>query len=156
MVHHADCWAENRGCATYACGRGPQAATSRATARASAHPSPPGPQVPGAYYPPGVPPSPGWAQRYAPQSTMGALAAILEQKATTALIYSLAGLFCCPVMSLVGLLLGVMVFSSPAPQRVLTASARSKAVGAIVAGIITFLFWTAFMFWALAEGFEAP
>lgn len=130
VPHHADCWNENGGCTTYACTQGP-------AYQAAAQPevSPPAYQ----YQPP---PGPGWqAPHELPQSTLGALAAELDQKATNALISAIVGLFCCGVPSVVGFFLAVSVLSHSSKTRGTGASARAKAAWAIVIAVIAVVFW---------------
>lgn len=128
VPHHADCWTENGGCTTYACAQGP---AYQAAAQPQA--APPG-------YQPA--PGPGWQPPYPPpQSTLGALAAELDQKATNALICAVVGLFCCGVPSVVGFFLAVSVLSNAAKTRVVGASARAKAAGAVVIAVVAVTFW---------------
>lgn len=137
--HHADCWNENGGCTTYACQQGPSYQAARAAAQ---------PEAPPPVYQP--PPGPGWQPPHEqPQSTLGAMAAELDQKATNALICAIVGLFCCGVPSVVGFFMAVSVLSNTSKMRSAGGPARAKAAWATVIAVVTIVFWV--LIFALAE-----
>lgn len=124
VPHHLDCWQENEGCTTYGCrGISPTATPAPAT---YAPPRQAGPVV-------------------LPDSVLLQVRA-LEGRANSALLYAIGGLFCCPLVSLMGLFSALGVLGdckrvSPAAG----ARASSKAIGAIVTASLALLAWLAIM-----------
>lgn len=125
LPHHADCWAENQGCTTYGCrGVAPTPAPTFGGGGGLPTPRPVTPQRPMADV--------LGEMGFNPQE------AELEGRATTALIIALLGcLMCCiPGPPVVPLVMGIRIIADANVRRLTAASARSKAVWAIVLGCL--------------------
>jgi len=139
--HHADCWQENGGCTTYGCARAP---------------APPAPAMPPARAgtAPGAPVAParpaGWSPHRLPVSDGSSavatlMAAELDRRAGNALMYSLIGLPCCPVLSIIGFFMAVSVFATLGRINVNSTGARMKATWALVVGALAPVVWITVM-----------
>jgi hypothetical protein len=124
VPHHLDCWQENEGCTTYGCrGVVPSAAPAPATY------SPPRQSGPVAL----------------PDLVLLQVRA-LEGRANSALLYAIGGLFCCPLVSLIGLFSALGVLGDcKRVGPVAGARASSKAIGAIVTASLALLVWLVMM-----------
>lgn len=145
VPHHADCWRENGGCTTRGCEGAPVGGGRPVNAgRAPAVATPPlaipreAPAPPSAFpRPPGLPaggPRP-W------QTVPDPYTEDLERNATNGVVLALIGLGCCPILSVVGLILGIMVLSSQSGERHPSTTARTRAIWAVVVGIVGPLVW---------------
>ena len=116
--HHQDCWQENGGCTSYGCARAPGAR--------------PQPVATAAGYPASVTVAP---RRSAGSAIADALIlAELDRSAGNALTYALIGLLCCPIFSVVGVLMGFSTLASISRSALAAPAARTKAIIAIVVG----------------------
>lgn len=149
VPHHADCWLENGGCTTYGCIRAPSAQ----------------PVAQPAAYPRGVPSSGAYAQspgvyqglpQDQPLSGLGLMAAEIDRKATNALLYTLIGLPCCPVLSIVGFFLAISVFAALGNTSIKSPSARIKATWAVVVGVVAPIGWIVLIVAAGGTGGSYP
>lgn len=144
-VHHVDCWRENGGCTTLGCSYAPRARA------AAAHPAPRLGPPPSPYMlprPPELPPGPTPAIRVARAET--------ENRATTALVLSLAGLCtCCPIFAVIGFFLGLQVYMASSDRITSTGTARVRAVWAMIVGVIAPIVWVVF-FVAANQGPNSP
>lgn len=128
VPHHADCWAENQGCTTYGC-QGVSA------------------PVPSAISPP-------FARPTSVLSSPGSIGLpdfdTLAQtefigRANNALILAIIGLLCCAPLSLIGLFMGIGILSDLIRHRISAPAARSKAITAIVLGVVATLGWLIYL-----------
>lgn len=124
VPHHLDCWQENEGCTTYGCrGISPTATPAPAT-----------------YSPP-----PQGGPVALPDLVLLQVRA-LEGRANSALLYAIGGLFCCPLVSLMGLFSALGVLGDcKRVGPVAGARASSKAIGAVVTASLALLAWLAIM-----------
>jgi len=122
VAHHQDCWRENRGCTTYGC----QGATAPATPRLPATPrvgTPRGP-VGG--------PLPDLMQMHSRE---------LEARAGNALWLTMAGMLCCPPLTLLGLFMALGLLAETSRLGRPAGRARRRAIGAIVAAGCAMVLW---------------
>ncbi len=138
--HHADCWRENGGCTTYGCRYSPQAHPVTQPPPAA---GPLSPGTPTTAQPPTFP---------LPSPAAVAAAARLEADATSALLISVLGLFCCGVLSLIGIIMGGGVLARMKALGMNLPGARRKAIAAIVVGILFIGLWIALVLISQAAG----
>ncbi len=137
VAHHADCWQENGGCTTYGCRFSPEAHP----------PQPVETTVPSASTPSSYPGS--TLPRGLPSPAAAAAAAGLETAATNAFVLSVLGLLSFGLLGLVGAGVALSVLIRMRALGVGLASARGKAVGAIILGLGTAGFWVmAVLLWS--------
>lgn len=157
VPHHADCWRENGGCTTRGCqgapvgGGRPVTASHAPPQMAMPPPATPRPvQPPSTAFPrpPGVPPD---DRRYR-QALADPVTEDLERNATNGVVLALIGLGCCPVLSVVGLILGIMVLSTLSNMHRPSALARTRATWAVVAGIVGPLVWALVLYSMRSHG----
>jgi hypothetical protein len=151
VAHHADCWRENGGCTTRGCQGAPVGGGRPVTAGPAPAYAPRPAAVPRpatAFPPPAVPP----AARPQPwQAPVDAAVEDLERNATNGVVLSVVGLGCCPVLSIVGFVLGLTVLSALSSMRRPSAVAKSRATWAVVAGIVGPVLW-ALVLWGMGRG----
>ncbi|MEN6546556.1 MAG: RING finger protein [Armatimonadia bacterium] len=125
LPHHADCWAENQGCTTYGCrGVAPTPAPTFGGGGGLPTTRPVTPQRPVADV--------LGEMGFNPQE------AELDGRGTTALIIAILGiLVCClPGPGVVAIVMGARILADANIRRLTAASARSKAIWAIVLGSV--------------------
>jgi len=117
VPHHAECWQENNGCTTYGC-----TATTTAPPSASPQPIARQPQQPGPFARP----------IQAPNYLEGQVEE-LNNRANTAMWLSILGMFCCPILTIIGFIMGIVVLGEVNRSRSMTHQpARGRAIAAIV------------------------
>jgi hypothetical protein len=131
VIHHADCYAENQGCTTYGC-RGSATAAPPQSAAPTPTVLPPGGRMP----------IPDLASLQGRE---------LEGRASNALIYAILGMFCCALLSLVGLFMGLSVLGDIKRLGGNFPSAKGKAVGAVVCGCLATAGWLIYLFVLAAQ-----
>ena len=137
VPHHVDCWRENGGCTTYGCARSPQ---SRTAAAAQAAADTRATQVAYPYPGPVGTPSP-----FDTPPALVVLTAEAERRATNALLMSIMGIACCPVISIVGFFMGVSAFGALSQTGIKAPGARMKATWAIIIGALVPVGWACVM-----------
>jgi hypothetical protein len=117
VPHHAECWQENNGCTTYGC-------TGTITAPPSAIPPPIARQP--------QPPGPFARPIQAPYYLEGQVEE-LNKRANTAMWLSILGIFCCPILAIIGFIMGIVVLGEVSRSRSMAYQpARGRAIAAIV------------------------
>ncbi len=65
----------------------------------------------------------------------------LDRRATHALVYSLLGLPCCAILSIVGFCMGLSVFNVLGNMNLDLPGARLKATWALIVGVLAPILW---------------
>jgi hypothetical protein len=154
VAHHADCWRENGGCTTRGCQGAPVGGGRPVTAGQTPRyaPSPVGAFPPATAFPPPVAtPS---ARPHPWQVPVDPVTEDLDRNATNGVVLSVVGLGCCPVLSVVGFVLGLTVLSGLSSLRHPSRVAKSRATWAVVAGIVGPVLW-ALVLWGMGKGGSA-
>jgi len=76
----------------------------------------------------------------------------LSGRASNALVLAILGLFCCGLVSLIGMFMGISVLSDANRLRISASSAKSKAIAAIICGIVAALIWLVSMIVMAGQG----
>lgn len=145
VPHHADCWRENGGCTTYGCARSPSSAPAVQAGSGPAH-----------TYGYQNPVRPSRRTRLDPmEPALALMATEVERHAGNALLWAIIGLFCCPILSIIGFFMALAVFATLARTGIESASARTKAAFAIVVGTLACGVWATILL-ALVQGGQGP